>query len=343
MNINPSDLKACYKQIKDGSHSFYAASKLLPKNVRDPAIVLYAFCRIADDTVDLGFGGDDPISSLRERLKLAYLGTPKNLPTDRAFAEMVKSCQMPRELPEALLEGLEWDAAGLSFASLSELHSYSARVASAVGVMMCVLMGVRDKDVLARACDLGAAMQLTNIARDIGEDARNGRLYIPLEWMAEEGIKPSEFLKNPKPGPKIAKLAKRLLSEAENLYNRAEAGLSALPLSCRPGIFAARHIYEQIGRHIASKNYDSISDRAFTTKLEKVGFLALSVANTATVTLMPTSAIVHAAPLKEMEFLISAAAKTQETKPYLIRKTETVLSILEQMERKDRGLQGVLE
>ena len=71
--------------------------------------------------------------------------------------------------------------------------------------------------------------------------------------------------------------------------------------------------------------------------------MALSVANTATATLMPTSAIVHAAPLKEMEFLISAAAKTHETKPYLIRKTETVLSILEQMERKDRGLQGVLE
>ncbi len=101
---------------------------------------------------------------------------------------------MPRALPEALLEGLAWDAQARRYATLSDLYDYSARVAAAVGAMMCVLMGVRDADALARACDLGVAMQLTNIARDVGEDARERRLYLPLDWLAEAGIDPDAFL-----------------------------------------------------------------------------------------------------------------------------------------------------
>ncbi len=338
-----SDIYGCYEAIRKGSHSFYAASKLLPKQVRDPAMVLYAFCRVADDNIDDENAPEDAIDLLRERLELAYLGTPKDQPVDRAFASLVDLCKMPRALPDALLEGLEWDSLNLRFETLSDLHSYSARVASTVGVMMCVIMNVRDKDVLARACDLGAAMQLTNIARDIGEDARNGRLYIPLEWMSEEGLDPTEFLINPEPSEMTARIVKRLLFEAEHLYSRAEAGLSELPLSCRPGIFAARHIYERIGKHIAAANYDSITNRAFTTKIEKIGFLMLSMANTATVSVMPRSAIVHAEPLEEMKFLVEAAHEIQMNKNFLDRKAGTVMNILEQMERRDRGFQEVLE
>jgi phytoene synthase len=338
-----ADINGCYEAIRKGSHSFYAASKLLPKPVRDPAVVLYAFCRVADDNVDAEDASQDAIDLLRERLELAYLGTPKNDSVDRAFASLVDLCEMPKALPDALLEGLEWDSLNLRFETLSDLHSYSARVAAAVGVMMCVIMNVRDKDVLARACDLGAAMQLTNIARDIGEDARNGRLYIPLKWMSEEGINPVTFLKNPTPSEKTARIAKRLLFEAEQLYHRAEAGLSELPLFCRPGIFAARHIYERIGKHIAAANYDSITNRAFTTKIEKIGFLMLSLANTATVSVMPRSAIVHAEPLKEMKFLVDAAHQVKAPKNFLDRKAGTVMNILEQMERRDRGFQEALE
>ena len=337
------DIFRCYEAIRKGSHSFYAASKLLPKQVRDPAVVLYAFCRVADDNIDDKNAPQDAIDLLRERLELAYLGTPKDQPVDRAFASLVDLCKMPRALPDALLEGLEWDSLNLRFETLSDLHSYSARVASAVGVMMCVIMNVRDKDVLARACDLGAAMQLTNIARDIGEDARNGRLYIPLEWMSEEGLDPTNFLMNPEPSEMIKRIVKRLLFEAENLYSRAEAGLSELPLSCRPGIFAARHIYERIGKHIAAANYDSITNRAFTTKIEKIGFLMLSMANTATVSVMPRSAVVHAEPLEEMKFLVEAAHEIQIHKNFLDRKAGIVMNILEQMEKRDRGFQGVLE
>ncbi len=341
--MKESDIFGCYEAIRKGSKSFYSASKLLPRQVRDPAVVLYAFCRVADDNVDAENAAEDAIDLLRERLELAYRGTPKDEPVDRAFSSLVDKSKMPRALPDALLEGLEWDSLNLRFETLSDLHSYSARVASAVGVMMCVIMDVRDKDVLARACDLGAAMQLTNIARDIGEDARNGRLYIPLKWMNEEGLNPNKFLRNPKPSEKTARIAKRLLFEAEHLYHRAEAGLSELPLSCRPGIFAARHIYERIGKHIAAADYNSITNRAFTTKIEKIGFLMLSLANTATVSVMPRSAIVHAEPLAEMKFLVDAAHEIQKSRNFLDRKAGTVMNILEQMERRDRGFQEVME
>ena len=97
-------------------------------------------------------------------------------------------------------------------------RSYSARVASSVGVMLCVIMGERRAEVLSRACDLGVAMQLTNIARDIGEDAKEGRLYIPHDWFQEEGIDPEEFLSKPDKSESTVAFTKRLLGKAETLY-----------------------------------------------------------------------------------------------------------------------------
>ena len=213
MKIDSNDLKECKLLIKEGSHSFYAASKLLPKYVRDPAIVLYAFCRIADDVVDQETKLKNPIQDLRNRLDLVYNANPRNCSTDRAFAALVKSYELPKELPLALIEGLEWDQDGKRFKNLSELYSYCARVASSVGVMMCILMNVRDGDALARACDLGIAMQLTNIARDIGEDARNNRIYIPTDWMKRNGIAIDAFLKNPENFPEVSILVKQLLNK----------------------------------------------------------------------------------------------------------------------------------
>jgi phytoene synthase len=116
--------------------------------------------------------------------------------------------------------------------------------------MMCVVMEVRDPHALARACDLGVAMQLTNIARDVGEDARAGRLYLPTDWLEEEGIDIDAFLANPQPTPEIRRIVKRLLAEANRLYFRSEPGIARLPVDARPGIFAARHCYDAIGRKL---------------------------------------------------------------------------------------------
>jgi 15-cis-phytoene synthase len=162
-----------------------------------------------------------------------------------------KDFDMPRALPDALLEGLAWDAMGRRYRNLADLHAYSARVASAVGVMMCVLMRVRSPDALARAADLGLAMQLTNIARDVGEDARAGRLFLPLDWLEEAGIDPERFLADPRPSAALAGVVRRLLDEADELYLRAATGVSSLPADCRLGIAAARHIYAAIGTEVA--------------------------------------------------------------------------------------------
>jgi len=201
--IDPADLEYCRNVIRTGSLSFHAASKLLPGSVRDPALALYAFCRLADDEVDEGDNKARAVVDLQERLDLAYDGRPRNAPEDRAFASVIEEFDMPKELPQALLEGLAWDAMERQYHTLADLHGYCARVASAVGVMMCVLMRVRDADALARACDLGVAMQLTNIARDVGEDARMGRIYLPLEWLEEAGVEQGAFINAPQATPEV--------------------------------------------------------------------------------------------------------------------------------------------
>ena len=336
--INTADLEYCRDAIREGSYSFHAASKLLPAKVRDPALALYAFCRIADDEVDLNDHKAAAVLRLRDRLELAYEGRPQNAAADRAFAALIETYDMPRALPEALLEGLAWDGMENRYATLSDLRSYSARVASAVGAMMCVLMEVRDADALARACDLGVAMQLTNISRDVGEDARAGRLYLPTEWMREEEIDPDAFLADPKASPAIRRITRRLLAEARRLYQRSEAGIAALPLSSRPGIFAARHCYDAIGRQVARNGFDSISQRAHTSKSQKIGLLSLSVARAAIVTVMPKSAVLHAKPLPETAFLVEAAARKTEPK---FTWGENVISVLAQLEARDRNDEGL--
>ena len=307
--MDPRDLEACTEAIRHGSLSFHAASRLLPKKVRDPALALYAFCRLADDEVDLKAEKVEAVLRLRDRLDMVYAGTPQDAAPDRAFTAVVQHFDMPRALPDALLEGLAWDAEARTYATLSGVKDYSARVASAVGAMMCVLMGVRDRDALARACDLGVAMQLTNIARDVGEDALEGRMYLPTEWMDEAGIDRAAFFADPRPTDAVRDMVKRLVVEANRLYYRSEAGLGALPRGCRPGIFAARHIYAGIAGRLRVMNYDSITTRARTTKVQKLGWLAQSVAQSGTSMVMPRSPVLFAKPLPEVQFLVDAAAQ----------------------------------
>ena len=336
--IDPRDLDACRDAIRHGSLSFYAASRVLPARVRDPALALYAFCRLADDAVDLHDDKTTAVLRLRDRLDLAYAGRPQDAPADRAFTAVIEDFDMPRALPEALLEGLAWDAMGRQYDDLSGLFDYSARVASAVGAMMCVLMGVRDANALARACDLGAAMQLTNIARDVGEDAFHDRLYLPRNWFAEAGLEPEAFLRDPLPTTRIRAMVKRLLAEADRLYLRSEPGVVQLPLSCRPGIYAARHIYAGIGRAVRRNGFDSISWRGRTTKGEKIGWLGLSVLRAGVSVVGPGSAVIYANPLPETAFLVDAAAQAGRRETgWGEGRAGALLEVFAQLEARDRA------
>jgi phytoene synthase len=300
----PADLAACTQLLRGGSRTFYAASLVLPQRVRQAATGLYAFCRLADDAIDLDEGRVDALARLRARLDCAYDGRPMPIAADRAFADVVARYAIPRSLPEALLEGFEWDAAGRRYEDLAALQAYAARVAGTVGAMMALLMGVRDSSVAARACDLGVAMQLTNIARDVGEDAQAGRLYLPQQWLREAGIDPDAWLTQPMFTPALGSVIERLLRAADALYERAAEGIAKLPLSCQPGMHAARLLYAEIGHELVRRGLDSVSRRAVVPVGRKARRLAGALAATA----LPRQ-INSAAPLPETHFLVEALAE----------------------------------
>ncbi|GJE40330.1 phytoene/squalene synthase family protein [Methylobacterium persicinum] len=310
--IRAADSAACQTAIRAGSKSFHAAGLLLPPSVREPAHALYAFCRLADDLVDntdAAGGRLAAVAWLRERIRRAYDGHPVDDPADRAFAATVAAHAIPEALPLALVEGLEWDALGRSYRDIGELHAYAGRVAGSVGAMMALIMGVREAEALARACDLGAAMQLTNIARDVGEDARMGRLYLPRDWLDAAGIDAEAFLADPRPSSALAEVVARVLAEADRLYACAEPGIAALPPRCRPAIRAASRIYARIGREVARNGYDSVTCRARVGGLAKLGH-ALGAAVP-----RPTAGRLADPPLVQTAFLVAAVVAHPAPRP----------------------------
>ncbi|HEU4457696.1 MAG TPA: phytoene/squalene synthase family protein [Methylibium sp.] len=273
-----ADLAACRDTLRGGSRTFLAASHLLPAAVRDPACALYAFCRLADDAVDrIDPAVADPIAVLRHRLAAIYAGQPADAAADRAFAVVVRRHGIPRGWPEALIEGFEWDRAGRRYRNEAELLDYAMRVAGTVGAMMAAVMGAtrggRSAEAVARACELGCAMQLSNIARDVGEDARMGRLYLPLDWLAEAGIDAEAWLARPVFTPRLAQVIERLLQRADALYACAAEGVALLPVACRPGIHAARVLYAEIGQQVRRNGLDAVSRRAVVRPARKLGCL----------------------------------------------------------------------
>jgi 15-cis-phytoene synthase len=306
--LPPYDPAQCRQLMRGGSKTFFAASLLLPARVCAPARALYAFCRLADDEIDLG---DDPqaaLTGLARRLDAIYAGRPQAIDADRALASVVHRFRIPRELLDALLEGFVWDTAGRRYETLEDVHAYGARVAGTVGAMMALVMGARDSQSLARACDLGVAMQLTNIARDVGEDARNGRLYLPRQWLHEAGIDPDAWLAAPRFSDAVAGVIRRLLAEADRLYRQAEAGVATLPLDCRPAILAARWVYAEIGRELERRHHcNAVDHRAVVPKGRKLALIARA---TAAAWRSVPAAWPAAATLPAVQFLVDAAAVT---------------------------------
>ena len=295
----PTDFEHCHRVIKEGSKSLHLASLLLPKPVRRAAFAVYAFCRIADDEIDLGVNPACAVEALMRRLDRIYAGRPDNNPVDRAFACVVSTYELPRALPDGLLEGMSWDVQNRRYETLDDLMDYAARVAGTVGAMMTVLMGNRSVTAVARASDLGIAMQLTNIARDIGEDARAGRLYAPAQWLREEGLDPEEFLSAPKLQPGIKRVTQRLIKTAAPIYQQGLSGVCLLPPACRTSIRAAGSIYQEIGNEVRSNGFDSISQRAVVSKARKLQLLLEAVFE-------ETAQLDEGAPLPASGFLIEA-------------------------------------
>ena len=270
------DRRVGRRLLREGSKSFYAASRLLPRRVREDAGAVYAWCRVADHAVDRT---EDPAGALvevRAGLERVYGGRPEGA-VERAFANVVFRNRISRDIPEAMIEGFAWDAASRSYQTRAEVIGYCVRVGSTVGAMMAVVMDRREADTVRAACRLGVAMQLTNIARDVGEDARAGRLYLPADDLRAGGVDLETWMTAPAPVEAVRRAVRSLLDDADQLYASAWPGIRDLPPRCRPAIRAAALVYAEIGRKVREAEYDSVTQRAWTGKPEKALLLVRSL------------------------------------------------------------------
>jgi phytoene synthase len=158
-------------------------------------------------------------------------------------------------------------------------------------------------------------MQLTNIARDVGEDARMGRVYLPHDWLEEEGVDVEALRARPAHTRQLGRVIARLLAEARRLYIRSEAGISRLPLRCRPAMFACREIYAAIGQEVARNRHNSIDQRAYTKGGQKLRLVGRAVVRAGLSSASPQDATLYAAPLPEVAYLVEAAAHPDHAAP----------------------------
>ncbi|MHB0774852.1 15-cis-phytoene synthase CrtB [Halomonas sp. WWR20] len=268
--------------IQAGSKSFATASRLFDPATRRSAVMLYAWCRHCDDVIDgqeLGFGQIDGeradaarLAELREKTRRAYAGEAMDSPPFAAFQEVALKHDIPERYPMDHLDGYAMDVHRHHYETLEDTLTYCYRVAGVVGVMMAMVMGARDEPTLDLACDLGLAFQLTNIARDIVEDAGIGRCYLPAEWLRDAGI-PTEEIAAPRHRDALADLAARLIDLAEPYYRSARGGLSALPLRSAWAIATAHGVYREIGIKVKAQGARAWDSRVSTTRADKLRLL----------------------------------------------------------------------
>lgn len=284
--------------IAHGSKSFALASKLLDARTRDQTAIVYTYCRRADDAID--DCPDDPQTALA-RLHAELDDIYEGQPTDEvlaAFGQIVRERAIPRLYPAELLAGFAMDVAATRYHTLDQLVVYCHRVAGVVGLMMCHVFGVRDDAALVPAAQLGIAMQLTNICRDVAEDWHRGRLYLPDDVLARHGAGGlAGALGTPLPDaarPAIARTVEELLALAHRQYRAADRGIPALPWRAALAVRAARRIYAAIGSRVARTGYDVTAGRAVVGKPMKIALALGAVGRT--IVAMPGRAL--AAPAK---------------------------------------------
>ena len=268
-------LNKCREIITKGSKSFSLAAKVFDAQTRDAAIFLYGWCRYCDDQVDeAGKSGncdelERRLIALRERTASAFALEPQQEPVFVALQYIVHRYSIPAHYAIELIEGMAMDVRGIRYANLRELVLYCYRVAGTVGLMMSHVMGLREESALKHAADLGIAMQLTNIARDVTEDASMGRIYLPLDWLDEVNIAPDEIAA-PANREKLAVITLRLLREAERYYRSGDAGLWHLSFRSACAVSAARHVYSEIGALLVKRGARAWDQRTYVTGARKL-------------------------------------------------------------------------
>ena len=274
-------LEQCRWMIRKGSKSFSLAARLFDPDTRDAAFFLYGWCRYCDDQVDEAGKAanrdelDRRIQALKEKTISAFSLEAQQEAVFVALQYLVHRYAIPSHYALELIEGMAMDVRGTRYRTLRELLLYCYRVAGTVGLMMSHVMGLRDEIALRHAADLGIAMQLTNIARDITEDAAMGRIYLPIGWL-EEARMAADEIAAPDNREKLAMLTRRLLREADRYYRSGDAGLWHLSFRSACAVSAARHVYSGIGNLLLRKGPCAWDQRTYVVGSRKILMVATS-------------------------------------------------------------------
>ncbi|MFA5411359.1 MAG: phytoene/squalene synthase family protein [Candidatus Omnitrophota bacterium] len=255
--------------------TFYFASRLLKKGRKNAAYAVYAICRLSDDIVDNGqdIGDARNLTGLREKIDSAYSNAPLADPLLSAFRQTVNKYHLPKKYFDALIEGMEMDLRKSRYRNFEELYDYSYKVAGVIGLIMLEIFGYRDQRAAAHAVNLGIAMQLTNILRDIKEDFRRGRIYLPEEEMQRFGVSESDISEG-RIDANFKELMKFQIGRCREYYAQARPGIRMIgDLNSRLVALAMAEMYAGILKAIEKNYYDCFSRRAGVSAPEKIGAL----------------------------------------------------------------------
>lgn len=265
-SIPERDWLQCETVAREHGRSFFMASKFLPSERRRAIHAIYAFCRTADDIVDLA------TCPIEAGARLDYWAEQIDTPLDpvpRAFAVARERFGIPVEPARELVDSVRRDLEPRRYRNWPELRDYCHGVAGTVGLMAAPVLGCQDGRALTHAADLGIAMQLTNILRDIAEDARRGIIYLPLSELEAFGCDPESILDG-RPDGRFQELIAFQIDRARLIYADARRGIPALSPAGRFTTLAASHFYAGILKEIESQNYDPFRGRARVTSAKKV-------------------------------------------------------------------------
>ncbi|MDX9718770.1 MAG: presqualene diphosphate synthase HpnD [Thauera sp.] len=267
--MNPHDY--CQDKAAKSGSSFYYSFMFLPAERRRAITALYAFCREVDDVVDECHDlslAQTKLEWWRQEVGRIYGGVPTH-PVGHALKDVLQGFRLPQEQLLEIIDGMAMDLSQTRYLDFKGLQLYCYRVASVVGLLAAEIFGYQDRQTLKYAHDLGLAFQLTNIIRDVGEDARRGRIYLPIEDLQRFGVPARDILEGRYSEPFRALLAFQA-ERAEKFYDQAFAHLPAVDRKAqRPGLVMAA-IYRTLLREIAADGFKVLDRRTSLTPLRKV-------------------------------------------------------------------------
>ena len=267
--MNPHDY--CQDKAAKSGSSFYYSFMFLPSERRQAITALYAFCREVDDVVDECHDlslAQTKLEWWRQEVGRVYNGTPTH-PVGLALKDVIKGFRLPQEQLLEIIDGMAMDLSQTRYLDFKGLQLYCYRVASVVGLLAAEIFGYQDRQTLKYAHDLGLAFQLTNIIRDVGEDARRGRIYLPVDELQRFNV-PARQILDAKHSDNFRELMAFQAARARQLYDQAFAQLPAIDRKAqRPGLVMAA-IYRTLLREIAADGFQVLDRRTSLTPLRKV-------------------------------------------------------------------------